>query len=194
MIFSPVELLNPLSSTSLPPSLISENPLNIPELRALIAQYTPVHDAIACAQVCKDWTDDFTARVWSNIDFEVHFGHRKLDPQAIRKYGHLIRVIKNLENGNDLDLLQCSTVSNLQTLKLNMEPNSRFQARCCDMIRRNNSSLTHIDLSVVQEMDDTELFFFGGSVCDLLADNTQDQRLRLDSRYLLILPTVLSGP
>ncbi|KAF8905355.1 hypothetical protein BGZ58_006396, partial [Dissophora ornata] len=97
---------------------MSKNPLNVSELRVLIAQYTSINDAIACAQVCKDWTDDFTARVWSNIDFKVHTTFKKLDPQAIRKNGHLIRMIDNLEDGGDVNVLQCSTVSNLRKLKL----------------------------------------------------------------------------
>ncbi|KAF8925860.1 hypothetical protein BGZ58_000417 [Dissophora ornata] len=136
-----------------------KSPLNLSELRVQIAQYTSVNDAIACAQVCKNWTDDFTARVWSNIDFNVHTTFKTLDPQAIHKNGHLIRVINNLEDGCDVDVLQCSTVSNLRTLKLLMQPNSRFQAHCCDIIRRNNSSLIYIDLSVTHEDHNNELFF-----------------------------------
>ncbi|KAF8925861.1 hypothetical protein BGZ58_000418, partial [Dissophora ornata] len=138
---------------------MSKNPLNLSELRVQIAQYISVNDAIACAQVCRDWADDFTAKVWSNIDFKVHTAFKKLDPQVIRKNGHLIRVINNLEDGGDVDVLQCSTVSNLRTLKLVMLPISRFQAHCCDIIRRNNSSLTYIDLSVTHEDHNNELFF-----------------------------------
>ncbi|KAG0007171.1 hypothetical protein BGZ80_004992 [Entomortierella chlamydospora] len=47
------------------------HPLGLPEIRARVAAYLDIRDAINCACVSKDWNSTFLEHVWSHIALEV---------------------------------------------------------------------------------------------------------------------------
>ncbi|KAF8943150.1 hypothetical protein BGZ47_005762, partial [Haplosporangium gracile] len=46
-----------------------KNPLDLPELRALVATYFDRKDLVVCLRVSRDWLKDFVGPVWYTIDF-----------------------------------------------------------------------------------------------------------------------------
>ncbi|KAG0248706.1 hypothetical protein BG011_009989 [Mortierella polycephala] len=77
--------------------LIQQKALQLPEIRRRISKFVAVTDAISCAQICKDWSEDFAFPIWYEVDFKVHETFEMLDPGVISKYGHHIRIVKNLK-------------------------------------------------------------------------------------------------
>ncbi|KAF8932096.1 hypothetical protein BGZ58_007237 [Dissophora ornata] len=128
-----------------------KNPLDLPELRAHISRFVTPNDAIACVQVCKDWTHDFSAAVWHTINFKTHKGLESLGWKVLRKYGHHIRVVKNLEVSSHLDIVLWSKASKILSLQIFMDPSLRFQTDCSEILSRNNASLTVV--RIIQHPD-----------------------------------------
>ncbi|KAF8925859.1 hypothetical protein EDD21DRAFT_406498 [Dissophora ornata] len=138
---------------------LPKNPLSLPELRARISRFVTLEDAIVCAQVCKDWSNDFISVVWHTIDFEIHGNLKSLGPQVLRKYSHHIRVVKNLESNPHLEAILWSRATRITSLQMVMKPTSRYQAQCYDVIRQNRANLTYLHLSTLSNSSDKELFF-----------------------------------
>ncbi|KAG0300520.1 hypothetical protein BGZ98_009122 [Dissophora globulifera] len=126
--------------------VVLRTPLDIPELRAQIRQFVSIADAVACSQVCKDWTDDFTSVVWHTIDFGVHETFRALDPQVVTRNGHRIRIIRRLQNALDISALQNDSICNLVLLSIHtMKTRTLIQAQCNRIIHRNLATLRALD-------------------------------------------------
>ncbi|KAK3828036.1 MAG: hypothetical protein J3Q66DRAFT_394348 [Benniella sp.] len=122
------------------------NPLDLPEIRQRVCLFLATKDAIACALVCKDWTDDFISALWHTVmDSE---SSRKLVPAVISKHGQRIRVIKNLSKGGLVDKLQNASVSKLKSFSVTMAATSLWLAHIYDIIQRNINTLESIDLSL----------------------------------------------
>ncbi|KAG0346338.1 hypothetical protein BGZ54_005257, partial [Gamsiella multidivaricata] len=87
-----------------------------PELRAQVARFLAVEDTVACAQVCKAWTDHFVYPIWHAIDFDEEMDLHHLGQDALRKYGQYIRIVKNLTEESDLSIILWSQASQLEHL------------------------------------------------------------------------------
>ncbi|KAF9434952.1 hypothetical protein BGZ76_007148 [Entomortierella beljakovae] len=122
------------------------NPLDSTWIRAKVTQYVSLKDALACALVCKDWTDDFNRSIWHTIDFDIHKEFANLDKEVISKNGHRIRVIKNVKNRSQLDIIQNPSICVLKSLSVSVGTSSITHSQCHEILRRNNTTLTFIDL------------------------------------------------
>ncbi|KAG0358009.1 hypothetical protein BGZ54_000086, partial [Gamsiella multidivaricata] len=95
-----------------------QNPLQIPELRAQVARFLALGDTVACAQVCKAWTDHFVYPIWHTIDFAGNTWPKKLGSAVIAKYGHHIRIVKNLKDMANVNVILWSRASKLKELSI----------------------------------------------------------------------------
>ncbi|KAF9924476.1 hypothetical protein BGZ65_008310, partial [Modicella reniformis] len=124
----------------------SSNPLELPEILREISRFVTLRDAVACAQVCKAWTDNFVSAIWHTIDFDVH-KLIKVDLMVLKKHGHHIRVVKNTKQVDHILVLLKSNASKLRRLYLNTTTSSpEFQAYFYDLMRRNNTTIEHIEI------------------------------------------------
>ncbi|KAI7816463.1 hypothetical protein BC939DRAFT_508297 [Gamsiella multidivaricata] len=124
-----------------------QNPLQIPELRARIALYVSVKDAIACTQVCKAWTDHFVYPIWHTIDFYKQMDLYHLGQDALRKYGQYIRIVKNLTEESDLSIILWSQASQPEHLTVVVQDTARFYRSFYDILRLTNSTLRTLNIS-----------------------------------------------
>ncbi|KAF9356264.1 hypothetical protein BGX26_005486 [Mortierella sp. AD094] len=125
---------------------LMRNPLDLTWIRTRISQYVTLKDALACAVVCRDWTDDFNRHIWHTIDFDVHKEFANLDKATILKHGHRIRIIKNAKEIAQIDVIQHASICRLRSLSMTTGATSCTQSQCYEILRRNNTSLTYIDL------------------------------------------------
>ncbi|KAG0266154.1 hypothetical protein BG011_003141 [Mortierella polycephala] len=131
------------------------NPLDLSEIRTRISLYLSNTDAISCAQVSKEWSIDFIRPIWHTIDFSVHTSFENLDPVAVAKNGHHIRVVKDLKRQSHIDALQCSEVCKLLSLTVVANRTPLFDATCRDLIARNNISLTTLEINLIKSLPET---------------------------------------
>ncbi|KAF9921037.1 hypothetical protein BGZ65_010717, partial [Modicella reniformis] len=99
---------------------ISKNPFELTEIRRKLSLFLSPADVIACAQVCKSWSDDFVSAIWHTIEESSHYRLGKLNPCIIAKHGHRIRVINSLSEGGLIDKLQDASISKLKSLSMVM--------------------------------------------------------------------------
>jgi len=123
-----------------------KNPLELPEILARISRFVTVNDAAACARVCKAWSDHFASVIWHTIDFDVHTNLHQMDAKALTKYGHYIRVVKNVKEKNHILVLVSSDASRLKRLFITMSPSQEFHALVGDLLRRVNTSFERIEI------------------------------------------------
>ncbi|KAF9186704.1 hypothetical protein BGZ50_002366 [Haplosporangium sp. Z 11] len=131
--------------------LIQKNVFQLSEIRRLISKYVAVTDAISCVQVCKDWSKDFALPIWYEVDFKVHTTFEKLSTDVISKYGHHIRVVKNLSTESQLYAILHPSIKCVQVLQISCIRSVRFRTLCLDFIHKNNNTLTNLAM----EMDAT---------------------------------------
>ncbi|KAK3827984.1 MAG: hypothetical protein J3Q66DRAFT_321564 [Benniella sp.] len=133
------------------------NPLEIPELLRRISRYVATNDALACARVCKTWSDHFVSAIWYTVDFDVHKGLRELNTKVLAKHGHHIRVVKNI---SDLDriLVLINSARKLRRLSFEMTATQEFYACFVDLLRQVNASLQYLE--IVQGVVEDEVPYF----------------------------------
>jgi len=124
-----------------------DNPLEIPELVRKISRYVTTNDATACARVCKAWSYHFVSAIWHTIDFAVHKHLYQMDTKVLARYGHHIRIVKNMTERDHIMALTVSGARKLRQLSIKMMATHEFYANFSDLLRRNNTSLGHIDVS-----------------------------------------------
>jgi hypothetical protein len=124
--------------------------LEIPELVWRISRYVTTNDAIACARVCKAWTNHFVSAIWHTIDFDVHYLHN-LDLKTLRRHGHHIRVVENIDDVISILILTASNASKIENLSVIMTPTQEFYAHLNDLLRRLNTRIEHIDIYQIAE-------------------------------------------
>ncbi|KAG0000944.1 hypothetical protein BGZ79_005291 [Entomortierella chlamydospora] len=159
----------------------AKSPLDISEIRLIIATYLSPSDAIACSVVCKDWNEDFISNVWHSVDFKVHGMFKSLDRKIIAKYGKHIRVVASLDQMPELTALQDRSICNLKSISVAL-PSSEFRLYLTDLIRRNSNTITslvltsapvHLSLRMMIPMDFESV--------DALVPNTPPNKSRLTS-------------
>ncbi|KAK3828034.1 MAG: hypothetical protein J3Q66DRAFT_363216 [Benniella sp.] len=132
--------------------------LSIVEIRKRVCLFLTVKDAIACARVCKDWTDDFTSSVWHTIEEPSCLKLAQSDSSIVSKHGHRIRVVKALTTYTLVNKLQNASVSKLKSLSVIMAASSQYLSHTYDLIQRNIDTLASIDLSLPLPIS-PDLFF-----------------------------------
>ncbi|KAK3805146.1 MAG: hypothetical protein J3Q66DRAFT_446065 [Benniella sp.] len=105
-------------------------------------------------------TTFFTSVVRRTIDCNAPNRTFELDPTAIKKHGHRIRVIRGVWGIHDLKVLQGSSLCMLQSLSMIIDGTPSIQADSFDFLRQNVASLRSVEISVsVEEMWSTKVFF-----------------------------------
>jgi len=126
-----------------------DHPLLLPEILVRISSFVAPRDAISCAQVCTDWGDVFTSIVWQTIDFKAQQRFVSLTPAAIRKHGHRILTVKNIEHDLHVEALHHPSICKIRHLAVTMPSTARFQAYCHDLLRRNATSIVDLDIGAL---------------------------------------------
>jgi len=124
-----------------------KNPLELPELLRKISRYVTMNDAVACAQVCKPWSEHFASAIWHTIDFATHKNLHLMDTKVLARHGHHIRIVKNMTERDHIMVLTVSYASKLTQLSITMTATHEFYANFHDLLRRNNTTIKHIDIS-----------------------------------------------
>ncbi|KAF9185745.1 hypothetical protein BGZ51_002088 [Haplosporangium sp. Z 767] len=171
-----------------------KNPLDLSEIRTRISLYLSNTDAISCAQVSKEWSRDFVYTIWHTIDFGVHTKFEKLDPVVVAKNGHHIRVVKGLSTQSHINALQCSEICRLKSLSVIADRTPHFDAACRDLIARNNTSLTTLELNLPSTKHATSpLYAPVGSIVPHYSSTPGSRLLSLDIQgYSLTHESLLS--
>ncbi|KAF9351402.1 hypothetical protein BGX34_000580 [Mortierella sp. NVP85] len=75
--------------------MLSQNPLEIPEVAALVASYLKSKDLAGCVRVSKSWHDMFLAYRWRAImrSDEDEFEHTGPSQEAVSNHRRLVRVL-----------------------------------------------------------------------------------------------------
>jgi len=126
----------------MPPTL--RNPLELPEILENISPFVTLKDAVACAQVCKAWSNHFTSLIWHSINFDIHDG--LLDIKTLAKYGHHIRVVENISEQWHFWMLTGSNAGRLEKLSITMSATPEYYDHCVDLLRQVNATLVYIDI------------------------------------------------
>jgi len=142
---------------TLPMLLASENTLELPGLLKRISRFVTLNDAIACVQVCKAWSDHFASAIWHTIDFAVHDNLHQMDAKVLARYGHHIRIVRNMKEHYHIMVLIVSNASNLRELFITMTATHEFYAKFNDLLRRVRTGIEGIE--IWQPPSDTAPFF-----------------------------------
>ncbi|KAF9172523.1 hypothetical protein BGX21_005386 [Mortierella sp. AD011] len=122
------------------------HPLGLPEIRARVAAYLDIRDAINCACVSKDWNSTFIEHVWSHISLEVPSHLPTI--QQIQAHSSHIRTI-SLRSVLPDDYYLLDNLHRLHSLQVahrhgGMELNLAFLGK---LIENHSSSLEQFELS-----------------------------------------------
>ncbi|KAF8939898.1 hypothetical protein EDD21DRAFT_361705 [Dissophora ornata] len=123
----------------------TQSPFDLPELLTHLSRFVLQKDAVACAQVCKAWSEEFLSVVWHTVDSRLIEKHM-LDPAAIAKNGHHIRVVENLEAHLPSSLWSPS-VCKLQSLDMSIGDTPSMQDIAKGILQNNYASLTDVSVS-----------------------------------------------
>ncbi|KAF9128098.1 hypothetical protein BG015_004401 [Linnemannia schmuckeri] len=121
--------------------------LDLPEIRNRIAGFLSKSDCISCMQVSKDWFKDFAGLVWNLMSCHKDDSFSRIPSAVVFKYGHFIRHIKHLSQGNDIMVLQDANVTKLKCLEFFVTDSRLSMALFLDLARRNRGTLTSLELS-----------------------------------------------
>jgi hypothetical protein len=123
-----------------------DHPLLVPGIVLHISRFVSRKDSMSCTRVCKAWNDLFSSVVWHSIDFKSQKTFINVDPTAVRKHGHHIRVVKHVRKVSHLQALHNPSVCRLSTLSILLSSEVSFQAYCGDLLRRNATTITNLDI------------------------------------------------
>ncbi|KAF9112375.1 hypothetical protein BGX27_003481 [Mortierella sp. AM989] len=163
--------------------MADHSPFDIPEIRDQIAQFLSTNDVLSCSVVCKSWSHGFTRRIWRKVDFNWNSRFNELDPKVISKHGRHIRVVERLSEENELNVLQDSSIRNLNCLRLILAKSPRFRSQAIDVIRRNRNTIKKLAIQDSYSEEDESGFDF----VDALIPSPRTcglTELSLDSVYL----------
>ncbi|KAG0201997.1 hypothetical protein BGX31_003683, partial [Mortierella sp. GBA43] len=135
-LFSPTTMMSPLAS-----------PLQIPEIIRRLSRFVTQGDAVACAQVCKTWTNDFVSAIWHTIDFGNQDKLLRMDAKILERHGNHIRVAKNVNSLDHIKMLIVSNATKLKEITVTMMATQEFYAYLGSIIRRNNTTIQRIDVA-----------------------------------------------
>ncbi|KAK3831132.1 MAG: hypothetical protein J3R72DRAFT_455296 [Linnemannia gamsii] len=92
------------------------NPLNLPEIRAVVAEFLQKGDIASCILVCKAWHSSFLPALWNDFNLENHLESFEVPSLAsISRNCHLIRSFSSINCDMD-DYTDILPFPNLTTL------------------------------------------------------------------------------
>ncbi|KAG0274532.1 hypothetical protein BGZ95_009685 [Linnemannia exigua] len=159
------------------------HPLDLPEVRSIIANFLSREDCTSCMRVNKDWFQDFAASVWHTIDFDKDYMFANLAPSIIANYAHYIRHAIAIEDLEYVSALQHKSINSLLKLEFNITFCPVALAIFFDVLRRNKSSLKILKMSGheldAQELEDQRYDAAFFTPIDLSLDESNLTRLHL---------------
>ncbi|KAF9094684.1 hypothetical protein BGX27_001382 [Mortierella sp. AM989] len=123
--------------------MIVANPIDIPEIRALVATFISRPDAVSCSLVCKAWSQEFIARIWHSVDLYCEEEFEAMDPNVVSKHGHHIRELNfhsRVENSN----LGHSSVQNVSKLLMVLSSQPNVRSWAIDFLRQNRNAIKEL--------------------------------------------------
>ncbi|KAF9127949.1 hypothetical protein BGW39_005460 [Mortierella sp. 14UC] len=134
----------------------SYNPLDVPEIRALISSFLTRSDCISCMCVSKDWFQDFVRPVWHTIDFAKNTSSfATVHPNTLDMYGGFISRVVNISTTGHLQALQHTHVDRIRVLETQLVHSCMNHLLLSDTIRRNQETLRVVDVHSKQPNPDT---------------------------------------
>ncbi|KAF9095980.1 hypothetical protein BGX23_012250 [Mortierella sp. AD031] len=95
------------------------HPLDLPEIRILIASFLPRQGCVSCMLVCKEWFPDFVGQVWRVVDFwDPSTNHQlvRMTPGTVAKYSNHMEQILRLSIRKRIRVLKESSLDNVKTV------------------------------------------------------------------------------
>ncbi|KAG0065471.1 hypothetical protein BGZ89_008295, partial [Linnemannia elongata] len=123
-----------------------KNPLDLSEIRALVAPHLDRKDLVICSRVSRDWFNDFVGHVWHTIDMTKDKKFVSIGPEHLHKYGHCIRQVFNVHTFDHVKTLQHPKMDSLTTMSVVNIINPFHRTLEFDLIRRCNATLTELDI------------------------------------------------
>ncbi|KAG0220519.1 hypothetical protein BGX31_010927 [Mortierella sp. GBA43] len=121
-------------------------PIELPEILRRISVFVTLNDAVSCAQVCKRWSENFVWVIWHSIDFAIHKELHKMSSKVLTRYGHHIRVAKNVTEYDHLQVLSVSNATKLREVTVTMMGTPEFHLYYGNIMRKNNTSVQRIEV------------------------------------------------
>ncbi|OAQ24433.1 hypothetical protein K457DRAFT_129781 [Linnemannia elongata AG-77] len=138
-------------STPSPPPTTKINPFHLPELMHRISRFVSLTDAIACAQVSKEWAETFIPIVWYEVDFSLQPRFADLSPDIISKHGQHIRIINNAKTIHEVTAVANEAVMNLASLRIEAAASVMHHIRTYEIVSRSIPSLESLRLTAASE-------------------------------------------
>ncbi|KAF9429396.1 hypothetical protein BGZ76_001360 [Entomortierella beljakovae] len=153
------------------------NAFEIPEIRNRLSRFVSVNTAISCVQVSKAFSRDFVYPIWHTINFTTTPAFENLAPAVVAKNGRYIRVVEDVKNQTQLTLLLRVRLNDSKFSQIHL----LSKIGCYfDLIRRNQSTLTKLDIENTGNARDSSSY-----IClDSLTSMVQPQSSKLT--YLAI--------
>ncbi|KAF8945271.1 hypothetical protein BGZ47_002986 [Haplosporangium gracile] len=125
-----------------------KDPIDLSEIRALVAKYLHRKDLVICLRVNRDWFNDFVGLIWHTIDMIKDRKFVGIGPQVLHKYGRCIRQVLNIFDFYHFMTLHHPKVDSVMSTSIANHMNPGHRLLVFDFIRRCNATLTELDLSV----------------------------------------------
>ncbi|KAF9299069.1 hypothetical protein BGZ88_001694 [Linnemannia elongata] len=138
-------------STPSPPPTTKINPFHLPELMHRISRFVSLTDAIACAQVSKEWAETFIPIVWFEVDFSLQPRFADLLPDISSKHGQHIRIINNAKTIHEVTAVANEAVMNLTSLRIEAAASVMHHIRTYEIVSRSIPSLESLRLTAASE-------------------------------------------
>ncbi|KAG9069394.1 hypothetical protein KI688_010296 [Linnemannia hyalina] len=126
-------------------------PFQLPELMHRISRFVSLTDAIACAQVSKEWSETFIPVVWYEVNFSFQPRFADLSPDIISKHGQHIRIIMNAKSIHEVTAVANEAVTNLTSLRIEAAASVMHHIRTYEIVSRSIPSLESLRLSAASK-------------------------------------------
>ncbi|KAG9068326.1 hypothetical protein KI688_010592 [Linnemannia hyalina] len=121
------------------------SPLDLSEIRAIVATYLDRKDLVICLCVSRDWFKDFVGPVWHTVDLAKDKKFVSLSPHVLDKYGCCIRQVHNILTFDHVKTLQHPKLNSLTLMSVVNHINPYHRALEFDTILRNSATLTELE-------------------------------------------------
>ncbi|KAF8923484.1 hypothetical protein BGZ47_004725, partial [Haplosporangium gracile] len=121
-----------------------KDPLDLFEIRSLVAKFLDRKDLVICLRVNRDWFNDFVGHVWHTIDMAKDTKFVGIGPQVLHKYGHCIRQVYNILTFDNVKTLQHPKLAFITSMGVINHINPYHRTLELDIIRRCNATLINL--------------------------------------------------
>ncbi|KAF9909391.1 hypothetical protein BX616_011201 [Lobosporangium transversale] len=132
---------------------ITSTPVDLrADIRTLIHQALDLRSMIACSQVSKAWSTEFTPRIWNTIDLDNQPRFSELPSNIIAKNGQYIRIVRTIRKRSEFELFRDPSIQNIEQLVIRIKPKRNCQRQAFQLIQRNLRSLFRLDIRMGQSV------------------------------------------